>query len=342
MEITELTDQGKDDWNAYVLQHPESTFYHLYEWKNVVEGAYGHTPIYLVARENGKITGVLPLFRMKSLILGSKMISLPFGSYGGMCADDAKTERALLNSAIERTNDLSLDYLELRFRNEKELGLIPDLTYNTMVLELDRDPDRVWKEKINKKVRNATRKAIKSDLTVDQGNHYLKEFYELYAMSMAYLGTPVHSFRFFEMILKEFPENSGIFVAKKDGKVLAALMMLGFREYFISGWEASDRDSLSLNPNNILYWESIKFACEQGFGYFDFGRSIQDSGTFRFKKPWGAESHQLHYHYHLNRRNTVPNSSTTSESRNRFSKKWKKIPLPITKVIGPILRRSLP
>jgi serine/alanine adding enzyme len=342
MEISELKDQERGEWNTYVNRHPEATFYHRFEWKKVVEGAYGHTPFYLTAREGGKITGILPLFRLKSLLLGSKMISLPFGSYGGMCADNAETEQALLDTAIERTNGMKLDYLELRCRNEKELGLIPDLIYNTMVLELDSDPDRVWKEKINKKVRNATRKAMKSGLTVDRGNQYLKEFYELYAVSMAHLGTPVHSFRFFDRILAEFPENSGIFVAKKDGEVLAALVMLGFREHIISGWEASDRNSLSLNPNNILYWESIKFACEQGFGYFDFGRSIQDSGTFRFKKPWGAESHQLYYHYHLNRTKTVPNSSTKSESRNRFSEKWKKVPLPITRIIGPMLRRLLP
>jgi FemAB-related protein (PEP-CTERM system-associated) len=342
MEITEFGTEGREEWNAYVHQHSGASFYHMYGWRNVIEQAYGHRPYYLVAREQGTITGILPLFIMKSIILGRKMISLPFGSYGGICADDTETEKALLDAATKRTRELNLDYLELRCRSNHDHGLICDQTYNTMILELDEDSDVVWKNRFNKKVRNATRKAMKSGLTVEQGNGYLKEFYELYAKSMAMLGTPVHSFRFFELVLSEFPENTGIFVSKKDEKVLAALVMLNFRNHFISGWEASDRDSLDLNPNNILYWESIRFACEHGFRFFDFGRSVQDSGTYRFKKPWGAESHQLYYQYFLNRKKSVPNSSTKNESRTRFSNNWKKLPFPITRIIGPMLRRSLP
>ena len=51
-----------------------------------------------------------------------------------------------------------------------------------------------------------------------------------------------------------------------------------------------------LRPNNLVFWEAIKWACENGYTYFDMGRSgIEGKGLQRSKNGWGGESEPLYY-----------------------------------------------
>jgi hypothetical protein len=68
-------------------------------WRNVVEKTYKHKPIYLIAKEEREVKGVLPLFLMRSLVFGNKLVSVPFALYGGVCADNETAERALVGEA---------------------------------------------------------------------------------------------------------------------------------------------------------------------------------------------------------------------------------------------------
>ena len=85
MEITELQREDEKAWDSYIYKSSSSTFYHQLGWRNVVKKTYKHKPIYLVAKENGEIKGVLPLFLMRSVIFGKKLISVPFIPFGRAC-----------------------------------------------------------------------------------------------------------------------------------------------------------------------------------------------------------------------------------------------------------------
>ena len=103
MEITELRREEEKAWDSYIYKSSSSTFYHQLGWRNVVKKTYKHKPIYLVAKENDEIKGVLPLFLMKSMIFGKKLVSVPFAPYGGVCADDGIAEKMLIEEAIRIT-----------------------------------------------------------------------------------------------------------------------------------------------------------------------------------------------------------------------------------------------
>ena len=85
MEITELQREDEKAWDSYIYKSRISTFYHQIGWRNVVEKTYEHKPIYLIAKEEGEIKGILPLFLMKSMFFGNKLVSVPFAPYGGIC-----------------------------------------------------------------------------------------------------------------------------------------------------------------------------------------------------------------------------------------------------------------
>ena len=127
-EITELRREDEKAWDSYILKSDQSTFYHQIGWRNVVEKTYKHKPIYLIAKEAGEINGVLPLFLMKSVIFGKKLVSVPFAPYGGVCANDKTIEKALVEEATRITEESGADYLELRTISE---GNTPDLIGGT-------------------------------------------------------------------------------------------------------------------------------------------------------------------------------------------------------------------
>ena len=81
LRIPELEKEDEEAWDAYFYGSNSSTFYHQIGWRNVMEKAYKHKPIYLIAKEKGEIKGVLPLFLMRSRIFGKKQVS--FAQYGG-------------------------------------------------------------------------------------------------------------------------------------------------------------------------------------------------------------------------------------------------------------------
>ena len=341
MEICELKQSDEKAWDEYVLEHPNSTFYHQIGWKNVVEKSYGHKPYYLLAKEDKEIKGVFPLFLMKSMLFGRKLVSVPFAPYGGMCADDVVVERALIGEAERVVKEMDLDYLEVKNLSSDVSGLVTNDAYFTLILKLERDPELIW-QKFSRKVRNATRKAMKSGLEVVRGDNHDRDFYRIYAKNMRGLGAPVHAYSFYANLLSEFPDQTEIAVVRYERRVIAGIFLLYFRDTIISGWASSDKSYQRFNPNNLLYWEMVKHGCEEEYMYFDFGRSIADSGTYHFKKPWGAEVRQLCYQYYLNKAKKMPDTSQTSPKRKMFAEVWRRMPVPVTKLVGPRLRGEFP
>jgi serine/alanine adding enzyme len=339
MEICELKKEDEEAWDEYVLKHAGSTFYHQIGWKNVIIRTYGHKSFYMVAENFGDIKGILPLFFMKSPIFGNKLISVPFAPYGGAIGESYEIENLLVEKAIEISKDLSADYMELRNNVSKDSKLINNTNYMTMVLKLEKDPELVWKG-FNNKVRNAIRKSLNSGLEIKEGG--IDDFFSLYSRNMRDLGTPTHSREFFQNIISEFKGNSNIMKVTQNGEALSAAILLYFKDTVISGWAASDRKYNNLNSNNLLYWNAIKTACEKEIKYFDFGRSLANSGTYRFKKPWGAEEKQLQYMYHLNKIKRMPDTSQNNSKRRYVANVWKEFPIFITNNLGPKFRKNFP
>ena len=114
MRIAEIADPGPE-WDAFVEAQPAGQLGHASAWARVVREAYGLTPVYLEARnEDGAIAGVLPLVRFRGLGGGLELISMPFLDSAGVLAQDAASEQALLDAALELVRAQSAAALELR------------------------------------------------------------------------------------------------------------------------------------------------------------------------------------------------------------------------------------
>ena len=85
----------------------------------------------------------------------------------------------------------------------------------------------------------------------------------------------------------------------------------------------------------------MRRSAEQGIQVFDFGRSKNDTGPYKFKKHWGFEPEPLHYEYHLVKATAVPEVNPLNPKYQLFIRAWKKLPLPVANRIGPFLAKNL-
>lgn len=347
MQIKYYDKANEAAWRAYVAQTPQANMFHTLGWKNVVERTFGIKTHYLYAQEKDELCGVLPLFLNKSLLFGTSLVSVPFGVYGGICADNEMAENLLFEEAKAIAKREGAGYVELRSLNPTNLELPTKDLYMVFILELPDDADIVWKT-MRKRNRNILRKGIKSGLelyrTPELGHIDEQEFasfYELFARSQQALGTPVLPKAFFKRLISEFGSNISIFSATYEGKIISSLWVFFHKDTVLPYYIGYDQNYLHYAPNNWILWEAIKYSCEHGYRYYDLGRSRRDSGSFRFKKHWGIEPQPLYYQYYLNTKTEIPNISPSNPKFDMAKRVWTKLPPGLAKALGPKLVKYL-
>jgi FemAB-related protein (PEP-CTERM system-associated) len=325
-------------WDNYVLHSSEASHCHLSGWRRVIAGSYGHASCYLWAHAGGSVKGVLPLISMRSFVFRRALVSMPFLDDGGICADDEHVRAQLSEQALQIYQDQRADILDLRHRRKNKLDIPVNGSKIIMILKLLDNPDAMWKG-FDAKLRNQIRKASKSGVTAAwSGKDGLADFYEVFAANMRDLGSPVHSRKFFEAILDEFRDSARIMLVRKGDRIIGGAVCLCFKDTMIVPWASALREYFSLCPNNLVYWEMIRWGCENGYQRFDFGRSSPDSGTYRFKKQWGTIEEPLQWQ--SVRRNNG-HTAIPHADNNKYQwmvGTWKHLPLSFTKLVGPMVR----
>ena len=341
VQVSLLKDGEDQRWNDYIFRCLESSHCHLSGWRRVIQRAYGHQSCYLWAHQDGEVKGILPLISMRSFFVRRSLVSLPFLDDGGICADNEQVRGKLYQEAVRLYEGQAAELLDLRHRYANDLEIPLNGEKVMMILDLPANPDELWK-RFDAKLRNQIRKAQKSGLTATwSGKEGLAGFYQVFAANMRDLGSPVHSQRFFAAILEEFPESAKLMLVYKDSQVIGGAVCLFFNRKLIVPWASSLREYFSLCPNNLLYWEMIRWGCENGYQRFDFGRSSPDSGTYRFKKQWGVNEEPLHWQC-LSRKvgqTVMPHAGDTKYQW--IIRAWSRLPLAVTKLAGPLVRGQI-
>lgn len=329
-------------WETFIEDAPGATICHRFLWQSVIQSAYGHQSFYLLARGQGQVQGILPLVLVKSRLFGSSLTSMPFLDYGGVCTDQEAVGHALIQRARELMREQAVDCVELRQRLPTGEDGSVRLDKVGMMLDISVGSDALWTA-LPAKTRNQVRKAQKSGLHVSVGGgELLDEFYPVFAENMRDLGSPVHHKRFFAQIFAQFGQQVRLFVVRDEQQLVGGLVCFFFRDTVTVPWASSLRRYISKCPNNILYWEALRYACAHNYQQFDFGRSSVDSGTYAFKKQWGAKPVQVYWQ--LLSKDPDRQSLAFSAHNTKYKmvvEAWKRLPLPVSRVLGPALRKYL-
>lgn len=321
---------------------PGASVYHLSPWRRLIRSLFGHETHVLVAEQNGTLIGMLPLVRLRSMLFGDYMVSMPYFNYGGPIGSSRNVEEQLMTAAAELADELGVRHVE--FRDIEPRSDVWSLRTDkvAMILPLPRDPDELWKS-IGTKKRTRIRHPLKEGALVRHGGpELLDDFYEVFARNMRDLGTPVYSKRFFSEILHAFPRDTSITSVRVKGHPVAAGFLVGHKNKMEIPWASSTREANRLAVNMLLYWEILKRSIEEGYQVFDFGRSTVGGGTYAFKKQWGAAEHQLYWHYWLREGEELPSLTPSNPKYAMAIKVWRKLPLAVTRWLGPAVVKNLP
>jgi serine/alanine adding enzyme len=339
--ITLCADDNR--WDAYVNGHPHANRYHLSAWRRIITSSFGHQTYYLMSADQaGAVNGVLPLACVRSRIFGDCLVSLPFVNYGGTCADSSDLDAALSRAAVELAREHRVRHLELRSETANGGSLQVLSKKVSMRLALPPTAEELWKA-LGAKLRNQIKRAEREKVEVRIGrDDQLDAFYTVFAENMRDLGTPVYPKRFFASVLAELPTSTWIVTVYRQGQPIASGFLVGFRDAVEVPWASSLRRFNSIGANMQLYWNLLKFSCEQGFTTFDFGRSTPGSGPYQFKRQWSASPVPLNWQYWVPGGANIPDVSPQNPKYQLAIKMWQRLPVPLTRLIGPAIVRNIP
>jgi FemAB-related protein (PEP-CTERM system-associated) len=303
------------------------------------------------------VHGILPLVHFKHAIFGNRLVSLPFVDGGGILADSREAEEVLVTEAVRLGREVGAITIELRQEGAltSEVGatavgansLWTSLRTTTrtdkvrMLLDLPASSEALLAS-FKSKLRSQINRSLKEGFTSSVGGlELLDDFYRVFLVNMRDLGSPVHSVALMRHVLGEFPERSRIIVVYGTKEPVASALMIGSGATMRNPWASSLRSYAPLGPNMLLYLRMLECACDNGYRVFDFGRSSTGEGTFRFKQQWGAEPAPLHWHYIFVNGKSREVESSPTERFGRVSNYWKKLPLLVTRIIGPSIRKHI-
>lgn len=325
-----------------------------------------------------KMVGLLPLVYLKSPFIGNRLVSMPYFDHGGITADNSDYEKQLLHAAVALGQKLKAQHIELRqlakiefLQNESTVNNQGDCSSGGLLVEpllaTNRAPFRVrWSLRSHKvrlllslpdsaealmrsfksKLRSQINRPIKAGLVAKIGGmELIDDFYKVFCINMRDLGSPVHAKSLPQSVMAHFAGNARIAAVYNANEPIAAALMVGCNNVMINPWASALREHSKYSPNMLLYWAMLAYAADHGFHQFDFGRSTPEEGTYRFKTQWGAQPHPMYWYTIWLNRNKTANAkkeiASESTKRKIAVTIWQKLPISITRIIGPHIRKHI-
>jgi FemAB-related protein (PEP-CTERM system-associated) len=341
-DLTDAAECGRID--EYIMQHGDSSPFHLTAWLKAVEAGTGqHAACLLAETVNGSIEGMLPVHAVGSPLFGRALVSSGFAVGGGILANSQGVAERLADAAWEMAKAQKCGTVELRGGALPHgLWIIKGNAHANFARPLTNE-DEAELLAIPRKQRAEVRKGLDKNLVVEtgKGQRDLDWHYRVYSESVRNLGTPVFPKALMAEVLRHFGEDADILTVLSEGKPVASVLSLYHKGSVMPYWGGGVFEARALRANDVMYYALMNHARRRGCVAFDFGRSKVGSGAFNFKKNWGFEPQPLSYAVRTadgaEPRDINPNSP-------KYKAKiaaWQKLPLPVANLIGPWIAKGL-
>ena len=316
---------------------------HQDHWVKAICDGLKHSSFLVTAKESGQVVGYLPLVFVKGPLFGKFLVSLPYVNTGGVWARNKDVGDRMIDRACDLADELDVRYLELR--QEKAVDH-PRCNFQRtekvhMRLNLP-ETDELLNKSFKSKLRSQVKKSgTHGHEVVWGGKELLSQFYEVFSVNMRDLGTPVFSRQLFASILNQFERDAELCVIRNSGQPIAAALLVHSHEVTEVPSASCLRRWNHTAANMFMYRQLLQRAIERGSTTFDFGRSSENSGTYKFKAQWGAKPHPAVWQYYV-RQGSVDAMRPDSQGNQRLIKIWQKLPVWLTRVAGPSIVRGIP
>ena len=291
-------------WEEFVQRDPRTSVFHSRGWLQAILRTYEYTPVVFTTTppdrplENGAVFSIV-----KSWLISPRLVSLPFSDH----ADPLMEIEGDLEELLKELRNGQQDgrWKKVEFRPPADGRQHPGWTTfrdgQSFVLHhvdlrpgLDRVYSRFHHDSIQRKIRKAERSGVQQD--VGRSERHLQQFFTLHAMTRRRKGLPPPPYSWFRNILDCLGEKAKIRVASRDGRPIAAILTLRFKETAVYKYGCTDDRYHNLGAMPFLLWAAMREEFHSGARDFDLGRSELDNpGLIHFKEKFGAEPAELCY-----------------------------------------------
>ena len=328
------------NWDRELTQFSEARIFHTSAWCRTLSQTYGFTPLYVVARREGRPVGILPWMEVRSLRGKRRGVSLPFTDSCPLLVADpepAPSDWSLEGAAncpqtsvtaqiLTRSYALGRErhWHDLEFRPGQTVDLAAPASTQFYQHTVPLKPtDASQLAHCEPSVRRSLRQARESGLTVSIGTDFasIREYFGLHCLTRRRQGSPPQPMAFFTQIQEELlARGHGFVVLAHQGNVpVAGAVFLQSNRHATYKFGASDLAYQALRPNQLVMWSGFREAFRLGCQQVDLGRtSLQHEGLRRFKRGWGAlETRQAYHRFELpgGGRQQVPDRTSGWQTR---------------------------
>jgi FemAB-related protein (PEP-CTERM system-associated) len=339
IETLNEDDDGRR-WDAWVAPRTH-TVTDLYAWRTVVREAYSLRSDHLLALDDDdQPRGALAVYEVRHPLFGHHLTTAPFANDGGLHYEDVRARDLLLEEAKRLCAVRRASYLLVRTRGEMLPGFTPEGRYHTALVDLSGGADALW-ARLPSTTRNQVRRGRKEAFEIRTGVSEIEAFYRVFHRHMRELGSPAHALRYYELIAKHLGDHARFLVVRDGATVVAGALLFTINDTAANLQTVSLREYNRRCPNYLLYWEMLEASCKAGCTRFDMGRSVEGSGNLRFKENWNPDIWPLSYNYHLRTLAAVPFVDPRNPRYRVAIETWRRLPLPVTRALGPRLIAGL-
>lgn len=331
-----------EEWDDFVRAQRGATHAHRYGWRRVVQAALGHECRYLCARDaTGALDGVLPLVRVRSRLLGHYLVSMPVLDSGGPLGS-ADAVRALASHAVCLARRDGVRLLELRCRVEQPLDLPASSRGHATVLDVVPHDPAGTVERLPASLRDRIRRARQAGVTVRIGTEQTASFHDTYSRQMGALGAPVHGRRLYAAIAATFPEDSCFACAYVDGRAVACAAGLLWNGELAITWASAPGEPDTREADAALFAALVERAAVAGCRVVDFGRGAQGNRMREIARQSGARDEARPWYVFSLAGDAATAPWPADADRVCGAYLWKRLPLALTRVLGPRIARLVP
>jgi len=330
-------------WARCVEGCPRASLFHHPLWCAAVEQVFGHRPRHLMALRGPQTVGVLPLMEVRSLLGGVMLVSVPYGTYGGMVGDDEQAGAALAAGAVRLAHECGARVVDLRCAEARAPGFEPVEGYLGFTRDLPLHPNDV-PGFLPKRARAAARHARDRDgVTVQHDATLAPLVWQLYCRSMRRIASINYPWALFRELFARLGDRAWASVAWLGDRPVAGTISFVFRDTVMPYILGLDERVRCDGAANLLYWEVMERAVRSGLRRFDYGRSRADNaGAVGFKKNQGFEPRPLGYQRYVPPGRRAPDLKPSNPRFALARRVWRRLPLPVTRTLGAWLARSIP
>jgi GNAT acetyltransferase-like protein len=342
MAYHEFSAVPTDEWNRFAASSPDAWLFHLAQWIQL-ETSAARSVSFLVTSGDEPVA-ICPLFVSRRKYAG--MFPLNVLHTGGARSGPAlapnlstRRSRDILQEVFWRIDELArthrIDKVELRLPPLAPSYLPPlrqhhnpismcrpfePLTYGhslrkgpaiTQIVSLQRPSDVLWSD-LDKDCRSAVRKAQQSGVTVTVAKSVdmLAEFRNLQAATYRRTGAAIPPPQFLDGVWSAFHPSGQVdlMMAEHKGIRIAGAVILKYKDAATYWAGASLAEFQHLRPSNLLIWEAISCARQNGLGWFEVGPTFPFADRHSklrtigmFKEQFGGNPYALHegsFSYH--------------------------------------------